>query len=63
VQGSARHLLSLINDVLDISKIEAGQLEMESKPYDLGAAIDQVVKTVTLAAEQKQLTLRCQVTH
>jgi PAS domain S-box-containing protein len=35
VQSSARHLLALINDVLDISKIEAGQLEVRAEPFDL----------------------------
>lgn len=61
VQGSARHLLNLINDVLDISKIEAGQFEIESKPFRLEAAVDKAVKIVMPAALQKRLQVKTEV--
>ncbi|MFZ5918266.1 MAG: PAS domain-containing protein [Chloroflexota bacterium] len=57
VQNSARHLLALINDVLDISKIEAGQLEVAREPFDLRAAVERVVEAVAPLAEKKGLTL------
>jgi len=57
VQGSARHLLDLINDVLDISKIEAGQLEVRSLPFDLRASIARVSGFVLPLAEKKGLSL------
>jgi len=47
--------------VLDISKIEAGQFEMEMKPYHLGDLIKKVIETVTPAAQQKKLLLRVRV--
>jgi len=58
VQGSARHLLALINDVLDISKIEAGQLEVRCSPFDLQASIARVAGSVLPLAEKKGLWLR-----
>ena len=57
VRSSARHLLDLIRDVLDISKIEAGQLDMRSEPVDLRASVQTVVFTVTPMLERKGLTL------
>ena len=57
VRDSARHLLALINDVLDISKIEAGQLEVKSEPFDLQASIVKVTGIVKPLAEKKGLTL------
>jgi PAS domain S-box-containing protein len=59
VQNSSRHLLSLINDVLDISKIEAGQLTLSSASFDLGASIEKMVKLVSPLAEKKGITLQC----
>jgi signal transduction histidine kinase len=57
VRGSARHLLELINDVLDISKIEAGQLQVRAEPFDLRASIDQVTSSVQPMFGRKGLTL------
>jgi PAS domain S-box-containing protein len=58
VQGSARHLLDLINDVLDISKIEAGQLEVRCLPFDLHTSIARVSGSVLPQLEKKGLSLR-----
>ncbi|HPO12463.1 MAG TPA: ATP-binding protein [Candidatus Hydrogenedentes bacterium] len=57
VQRSARHLLDLINDVLDLSKIEAGQLEVESKPFNAAESIEKVIHLVLPLAEKKGLAL------
>lgn len=61
VQNSARHLLDLINDVLDLSKIEAGQLEIRAESFDLAASVEQVMLLVQPLAEKKGLTLRKEV--
>jgi hypothetical protein len=58
VRDSARHLLALINDVLDISKIEAGQLNVAREPFDLRASIARVDGMVRPLAEKKSLALR-----
>ncbi|MBN8422412.1 MAG: PAS domain S-box protein [Verrucomicrobia bacterium] len=57
VRTSARHLLELINDVLDLSKIEAGQLELRATSFDLRASIERVTATVKPLAAAKELTL------
>ncbi len=61
VQGSARHLLELINDVLDISKIEAGQLTIHRAPFELRAAIERVTASVTPQVDKKGLALRVEI--
>lgn len=57
VRGSARHLLELINDVLDLSKIEAGQLQVRAEPFDLAESVSRVVASVRPLAEKKGLEL------
>jgi len=57
VRSSARHLLELINDVLDLSKIEAGQLKVRAEAFDLPAAIERVAASLKPLAEKKGLTL------
>ncbi len=61
VRGSSRHLLALINDVLDISKIEAGQLEVRRESFDLAASIERAVGAVRPQAEKKGLALESSV--
>lgn len=61
VQGSARHLLALINDVLDLSKIEAGQLETEIKLFDARASIANALQLVKPLADKKGLILSAEL--
>jgi PAS domain S-box-containing protein len=57
VQDSARHLLALINDVLDISKIEAGQVTLYTDKFELADAIRVSMEKVSPLAEKKGLLL------
>jgi PAS domain S-box-containing protein len=57
VRTSAYHLLALINDVLDISKIEAGQLEISPAPFELLAAVESALRTVQPLAQRKGLEI------
>lgn len=57
VRNSARHLLELINDVLDLSKIEAGQLALREETFDLAASARQAMETLRPAADKKQIEL------
>jgi signal transduction histidine kinase len=61
VQSSSRHLLALINDVLDISKIEAGQLTLSMTSFELRPSIEKVVNVVLPLAEKKGLDLRVDI--
>ncbi len=55
IQTSGEHLLSLINDVLDLSRIEAGKLELNPGPFDLAKSLAAVVDLVRVKADQKGL--------
>lgn len=57
VRDSSRHLLALINDVLDISKIEAGQMKLCPARFDLRASIEKIASIVRPLAEKKNLGL------
>jgi PAS domain S-box-containing protein len=57
VKNSANHLLSLINDVLDISKIEAGQLQVSLQPFHLRDLVEKAVEYSRPAADKKSLSL------
>jgi signal transduction histidine kinase len=57
VQANGKHLLGLINDVLDLSKIEAGQLTLSLSDYSLAELVQSVYIAVEPLASQKKLTL------
>ena len=57
IAGAADHLLAIVNDVLDISKIEAGKLSLEDTDFALGAVIDQVRSLIADQVHSKGLTL------
>jgi len=52
-------LLTVLNDVLDLSKIEAGRFEVESLPFELHAVLRESVRLFTPRAQQAGITLRC----
>jgi len=54
VNAAGTHLLSLINEILDLSKIEAGKLELNSEPVNLARLIDEVVGTAGQLAEKNK---------
>ncbi len=57
VRNSAEALLSIVNDILDFSKVEAGKLELEIIPFDLHAALEDVLDLMAVKARHKQLEL------
>jgi len=59
---SADSLLSLINDILDYSKIEAGKLEIDAIAFNLGDSLGDTMKTLSLRAHQKGLELAFEIT-
>ena len=61
VRGSAQHLLSLINDILDISKIEAGQLQVAYDNFNLRITIEKAVESARPLADKKGIEITCAI--
>ncbi len=55
MRNSGEHLLTLINDILDVGKIEANKMEVEDAVFDLPALLSQVFNLTKLRAEEKEL--------
>ncbi len=57
---SGQYLLDVINDILDMSKIEAGRVKLDLEPLDLARTVNESIRFVTRRAEDKRLSLRSQ---
>ncbi len=60
-RDAARHLLTVINSILDLSKIEAGKMELAGADFDIRETLDAVVKTLSVEAARKHLSLTVEI--
>jgi signal transduction histidine kinase/DNA-binding response OmpR family regulator len=61
IHGSGLHLLELVNDVLDLARVEAGRLDLKPVRFELDALVRQTVATIQPLANQKRLQLHLQL--
>ncbi len=58
---SANNLLSIVNDILDISKIESGKIELEISEFEIEKMVDSIIKVVMYSAHSKQNEIVCDI--
>ncbi|NDK56332.1 PAS domain S-box protein [Pontibacter fetidus] len=63
IKQSAENLLVVINDILDVAKIEAGKLDLEQIPFNLGDAVINTFNTLNYKAEEKEIAYRMENEH
>ena len=61
IKSSSEALLDIINDILDISKIESGKIELEYRPFNILSSVNLILKTLEFKATEKNLTLSTEI--
>jgi two-component system, cell cycle sensor histidine kinase PleC len=61
IHSSGQHLLNIINEILDLSRIEAGRYDLQEEAVDLGATADDCRHMLEMRAKSKQITLSAQI--
>lgn len=61
IHDSGKHLLNVINDILDMSKIEAGHMRIRSEKVDLAPLIEESLRLTSIAAQEKHITIHQQL--
>jgi PAS domain S-box len=61
IHNSGIHLLGVINDILDMSKIEAGQMQLDREVIDLAPLVEETVRLISVSAQKKSITVEQQI--
>jgi len=63
INGSGHHLLGIINDILDLSKIEAGKMDVSPEPFSVAAIADGVVQVIRGVAQKREIAIEVDIPH